>query len=103
MNNLIEIFKKFWKKNNDIDPVLQPINVWNLDNNTSNNNASKIEIIPNTKKNKFSMKLSSERKQQVAEKIIENSEIDKLYWIQMIIACMLAMKHVSFRRVFCAY
>ena len=36
------------------------------------------------------MKLSSERKQQVAEKIIENSEIDKLYWIQMIIACMLA-------------
>lgn len=90
MNNLIEIFKKFWKKNNDIDPVLQPINVWNLDNNTSNNNASKIEIIPNTKKNKFSMKLSSERKQQVAEKIIENSEIDKLYWIQMIIACMLA-------------
>ncbi len=43
-----------------------------------------------SKSNPFSFKLSDERKQHVAEKIMENSEIDKLYWIQLVIACMLA-------------
>lgn len=42
------------------------------------------------KSNPFSFKLSDDRKQHVAEKIMENSKIDKLYWIQLVIACMLA-------------
>ena len=39
---------------------------------------------------KFSFKMWAERKQHIAEKIIENSNVDKMYWIQLIIACMLA-------------
>lgn len=41
-------------------------------------------------KNRFSFNLTSERKQEIAEKIIEDSHIDRLYWGQLIVACMLA-------------
>jgi len=46
--------------------------------------------LKNVFKNKFSFNLTSERKQEIAEKIIEDSHIDKLYWSQLIVACMLA-------------
>ena len=38
----------------------------------------------------FSLKLSSQRKEHVAKKIIEDSHVWTLYWIQLIISCMLA-------------
>lgn len=41
-------------------------------------------------KSRFSFNLTSERKQEIAEKIIEDSHIDKLYWSQLVVACMLA-------------
>ena len=46
--------------------------------------------IKNVFKNRFSFNLTSERKQEIAEKIIEDSHIGKLYWSQLIVACMLA-------------
>ena len=38
----------------------------------------------------FSFHLSSEKKQKIANDILENSDVDKLYWIQLMISCMLA-------------
>ena len=46
--------------------------------------------IKNIVKNKFSFRLSDDRKQSIAENIINDSHIDKLYWCQLVIACMLA-------------
>lgn len=46
--------------------------------------------LKNAFKSKFSFNLTSERKHEIAEKIIEDSHIDKLYWSQLIVACMLA-------------
>jgi hypothetical protein len=34
--------------------------------------------------------MSPEKKQNIAERIIEESNVDKMYWIQLIISCMLA-------------
>ena len=67
------------------------------DNIESENNAwvqksfqEKTSKIKDIFKNKISFNLTSERKQEIAEKIIEDSHIDKMYWSQLIIACMLA-------------
>lgn len=38
----------------------------------------------------FSFHLSPEKKQKIANDILENSDVDKLYWIQLMISCMLA-------------
>lgn len=46
--------------------------------------------IKNIVKNKFSFRLSDDRKQSIAENIINDSHIDKLYWCQLVVACMLA-------------
>ena len=51
---------------------------------------SKISKIKKNIEKKFSFNLTSERKQEIAEKIIEDSHIDKLYWSQLVVACMLA-------------
>lgn len=42
------------------------------------------------KTDRFSFKMSPEKKQNIAERIIEESNVDKMYWIQLIISCMLA-------------
>lgn len=38
----------------------------------------------------FSFELWPEKKQKIANNIIENSNVDKLYWIQLVVSCMLA-------------
>lgn len=55
--------------------------------NVIQNKTSKIK---NIVKNRFSFRLTDERKQSIAENIINDSHIDKLYWCQLIVACMLA-------------
>lgn len=52
------------------------------DDNTANEN--------NPHKRFFSLKLEPEKKERIANNIIENSNVDKLYWIQLIVSCMLA-------------
>ena len=51
---------------------------------------SKISKIKKNFEKKFSIKLTSERKQKLAESIIENAHVWRLYWIQLVISCMLA-------------
>ena len=53
-------------------------------------NMTKESKIKNIFKNHFSFKLTDERKTNIAENIINDSHIDKLYWSQLIISCMLA-------------
>lgn len=55
--------------------------------NVIQNKTSKIK---NIVKNRFSFRLTDERKQSIAENIINDSHVDKLYWWQLIVACMLA-------------
>ena len=50
----------------------------------------KTSKIKNIVKNRFSFRLSDDRKQSIAENIINDSHIDKLYWCQLVVACMLA-------------
>lgn len=50
----------------------------------------KSSVLKNVFRNRFSFNLTSERKHDIAEKIIEDSHVDKLYWWQLIVACMLA-------------
>jgi len=38
----------------------------------------------------FSFRLSPEKKQQIANDIIANANVDILYWVQLVISCMLA-------------
>ena len=51
---------------------------------------SKISKIKRNFEKRFSIKLTSERKQKLAENIIENANVWRLYWIQLVISCMLA-------------
>ena len=51
---------------------------------------SKISKIKKNFEKRFSIKLTSERKQKLAESIIENAHVWRLYWIQLVISCMLA-------------
>lgn len=50
----------------------------------------KSNILWDNKTDRFSFKMSPEKKQNIAERIIEESNVDKMYWIQLIISCMLA-------------
>ena len=97
MIKIINNIKKIIKRKNNIDQL----NLWNNfqqnKNYNENNQINKIEPeikkefnIKNIFTNKITFKLTNERKQEIAEKIIEDSHIDKLYWSQLIIACMLA-------------
>ena len=51
---------------------------------------SKISKIKKNFEKKFSIKLTDERKQKLAESIIENAHVWRLYWIQLVVSCMLA-------------
>lgn len=96
--NDYEIFFEDQEKN-----VEKPGDIWDIqfDNKTNiceNNDAqlldkqhdSKISKIKKNFEKKFSIKLTSERKQKLAESIIENAHIWRLYRIQLVISCMLA-------------
>lgn len=41
-------------------------------------------------KEAFSLNLTDERKESIANNIVKNSDVDILYWIQLIVSCMLA-------------
>ncbi len=51
---------------------------------------SRISKMKKNFERKFSIRLTSERKQKLAESIVENSNVWRLYRIQLVIACMLA-------------
>lgn len=96
-NNSQNVFcadKNFWENENvEADLIVDKIEK-NIDvekkswiQNTIQDKTSKLK---NIVKNKFSFRLSDERKQSIAENIINDSHIDKLYWCQLVVACMLA-------------
>ena len=65
----------------------------NIDEDLSwlqNSNQGKALKLKNIFKRKFSFDLTSERKQEIAERIINDSNVDKLYWCQLVVSCMLA-------------
>lgn len=55
-----------------------------------NQHESKISKMKKNFEKKFSIRLTAERKQKLAESIVENAHVWRLYWIQLIVACMLA-------------
>ena len=55
-----------------------------------NQQESKISKIKKNFEKKFSIRLTSERKQKLAESIVENAHVWRLYWIQLVVSCMLA-------------
>ena len=84
------------------------IKIWNRINNWWNDDSMEVEYISGEQhfihkheggdenelhdkvdKN-FSLHLSPEKKQKLANDILGNSDVDKLYWIQLMISCMLA-------------
>lgn len=62
-------------------------NVWKEWDIQPNARAFKIKQIF---ERKFSFKLTPERKHEIAERIIQSSNVDKMYWCQLVISCMLA-------------
>lgn len=55
-----------------------------------NQQESRISKMKKNFEKKFSIRLTSERKQKLAESIVENAHVWRLYWIQLVISCMLA-------------
>lgn len=79
--------------------------IWNTINNWWNDDSLEVEYISgeqhfvkkddnatenNSHKKSFSLKLEPEKKERIASNIIENSNVDMLYRVQLIISCMLA-------------
>ena len=79
--------------------------IWNRINNWWNDDSLEVEYISgeqhfvkkndnatenNLHKKSFSLKLEPEKKERIASNIIENSNVDILYRVQLIISCMLA-------------
>jgi len=83
---------------NDNSQKVESLQISNFQDNVGSENKvwvqnsfqEKTSKIKDIFKNRFSFNLTSERKQEIAEKIIEDSHIDRLYWGQLIVACMLA-------------
>lgn len=104
MLNLINKIKNIIKKKDKLDQInwwndFQQTQIYEENNKTKQDEqTNKIEEtvikkesnIKNIFKSKASFNLTNERKQEIAENIINDSHIDKLYWIQLIVACMLA-------------
>lgn len=55
-----------------------------------NQQESRIYKMKKNFEKKFSIRLTSERKQKLAESIVENAHVWRLYWIQLVVSCMLA-------------
>ena len=55
-----------------------------------NQQESRISKMKKNFEKKFSIRLTSERKQKLAESIVENAHVWRLYWIQLVVSCMLA-------------
>lgn len=100
----------FWRENlidnnwntfvdNQKNSISNTVNQVNVQNNIHENVWEESVVVQQNPKifkikeifeKRFSFKLTSERKHEIAERIIQNSNVDKMYWCQLIISCMLA-------------
>lgn len=89
---VIPSLKKDDKDSSNFDDVVkvEPVVEDNKEQKETNKDTHK-EVEKSVSENdSFSLRLSANRKEHVAKKIIEESDVWTLYWIQLIISCMLA-------------
>ena len=100
----------FWRENlidnnwntfvdNQKNSISNTVNQVNVQNNIHENVWEESVVVQQNPKifkikeifeKRFSFKLTPERKHEIAERIIQNSNVDKMYWCQLVISCMLA-------------
>ena len=73
----------WWKDDSiEVEYISGEQHIIKKDDNSHNEN--------NPHRKSFSLKLEPEKKERIANNIIENSNVDMLYWVQLVISCMLA-------------